>query len=96
MVADKSETVRSLLRKKFVRFKEGANHLYLAYFDKGEPVAVTCVSHGGRKDLAAKRIREMGEQCHLTKDEFYAFAKCHMTEEQYRQILIDKGIIKGD
>jgi hypothetical protein len=69
MVATKNETVRSLLRKKFGRIKEGADHLYLAYMVDGEPVATTFVSHGGRKDLNAKRLGEMGEQCHLSREE---------------------------
>jgi hypothetical protein len=93
MVATKSETVRSLLRKKFVHFKEGADHLYLAYFVDGEPVSVTWVSHGPDEDLGPRLLAKMGKQCHLSAREFYAFAKCHMTEKQYRQILIDKGII---
>jgi hypothetical protein len=62
----------------------------------GEPVAETFVSHGGDYDLTPYLLGKMGKGCHLTAREFYAFAKCQMTEEQYRQILIDKGIIKGD
>jgi hypothetical protein len=38
----------------------------------------------------------MGKRCHLTAQQFYLFAKCIMTEKQYRQILVDKGVIKGD
>jgi hypothetical protein len=96
MVAGKNETVRSLLRKKFVPVDEGADHLFFAYMVDGEPVSKTCVSHGPDEDLTPFLLRIMGKQCHLTTKQFYDFAKCNMTEKQYRQILIDKGIISEE
>jgi hypothetical protein len=35
----------------------------------------------------------MARQCHLRRQQFVALAKCQMSAEAYRQILIDKGII---
>jgi hypothetical protein len=95
MVAGKNETVRSAVRKGF-KTKANADHLKLQYWEGERKVAQTRVSHGPDEDLGPKRLREMGEQCHLSREQFYDFAKCKMTEEQYRQILVDKGIIKGD
>jgi hypothetical protein len=53
------------------------------------------VSHGGSKDLSDFLLGEMAKDCHLSKPQFFALVKCRMSKEEYRQILIDKGIIKG-
>jgi hypothetical protein len=94
MVATKNETVRSCIRKGFNFTKEGADHLWFEYVVDGNRVALTCVSHGPDEDLTPKRLKIMGKQCKLSAQEFYAFAKCWMTEQQYRQLLVDRGYIK--
>jgi hypothetical protein len=94
MVAGKNETVRSCIRKGFNFTKEGADHIWFEYVVNDDRVALTCVSRGPDEDLGPKLLGRMGEQCHLSREQFYLFAKCIMTEKQYRQILVDKGIIK--
>jgi hypothetical protein len=93
MVAGKEESVRSMCRKGFGR-AAGDDHRYFEYIVPGcESVCRTYVSHGGGKDLTENLIREMAKDCHLKPREFFAFVKCQMSAEKYRQILIDKGII---
>jgi hypothetical protein len=94
MVAGKNETTRSALQKGFETVPGGDDHIHFAYMVNGEPVAKTYVSHGPDEDLTPFLLGKMGKQCHLTARQFWNFAKCHMTEKQYRQILVDKGIIK--
>jgi hypothetical protein len=94
MVAGKNETVKSCIRKGFNFTKEGADHIWFEYVVNGERVALTCVSHGPDEDLDDYLLGEMGRGCHLTARQFWNFAKCNMTEKKYRQILVDKGIIK--
>jgi hypothetical protein len=79
-------------------FKEapgaGGDHRRLGYVSpQGDIIFYTCVSHGGSKDLSNKLISDMADDCHLSRKEFLAFAKCWMSAETYRQILIDKGVI---
>jgi hypothetical protein len=95
MVAGKNETERSVQRKGFHKVPGAADHLWYQYRVKGKKVAEFKISHGPDYDLDDFLLRKMGKTCHLSREEFYRFAKCIMTEEQYRQILIDKGIIDG-
>jgi hypothetical protein len=94
MVASKNETERSMIRKGFIYAKGGSHHIWFEYWVDGNRVARTFISHGGDQDLDDYLLGEMGKRCHLTTQQFYRFAKCKMTEKEYRQILIDKGIIK--
>jgi hypothetical protein len=94
MVAGKSETTRSLCRKRFVE-RSGGDHMVYDYIVDGERISRTKVSHGGSRDLDENLIREMARDCHLKPREFFAFAKCWMSAQAYHQILIDRGIIKG-
>jgi hypothetical protein len=85
-----------MIRKGYATAKKGADHLWLQYWVNDEKIAETFVSHGPDQDLGPRLLGRMGKGCHLSTQEFYLFAKCIMTEKQYRQILVDKGIIKGD
>jgi hypothetical protein len=97
MAVRKNEAVSSLCRKGYAgSHRRGKDHLYLDYLVDGVPAFFTFVSHGGPKDLSDKRISDMAKECHLSNQQFKDLAKCKMSKEQYRQILIDKGIIKGD
>jgi hypothetical protein len=92
MVAGKEDTVRSFKRKGYVELP-GYSHRRLGYVVNGEIRFRTWVSHGGSDDLSDNQISSMAAECHLSRKQFIAFAKCQMTAEAYRQILIDKGII---
>jgi hypothetical protein len=96
MVAAKKETVQSMVHKGF-NIVPGANdHIRLEYWVDGVRIARTHVSHGGSKDLNNKLLGDMATQCKMSREQFYDFAKCKMTEKEYRQILAGKGLIKGD
>jgi hypothetical protein len=94
MVAGKKDTTRSMCRKGFTEIS-GGDHMVYEYMFDGDPVSRTKVSHGGGKDLSNDLISDMAKECHLSRKQFIAFAKCEMSAEAYRQILIDKGIIPG-
>jgi hypothetical protein len=93
-VVAKRLAVSSMLRKGFSR-AIGDDHQRFEYIVDEEAISRTFVSHGGGKDLDDKLLGDMARQCHLSRKQFIAFAKCEMTAEAYRQILIDKGIIPG-
>jgi hypothetical protein len=93
MVAGKNETQRSVQRKGFNRVPGAADHLWYQYRVNGRKVAELKFSHGADEDLTPFLLGKLGKQCHLSRDEFYAFAKCWMTEKQYRQILFREGFI---
>jgi hypothetical protein len=94
MVAAKKEATRSMCRKGFVEIS-GGDHMIYDYIVDGERISRTKVSHGGCKDLNDYLLGEMADDCHLSKTQFFAFVKCWMSEDEYRQILVDKGVIKG-
>jgi hypothetical protein len=86
---------RSMCRKGFEPDADGSpDHLRLVYRVNGKPAIRTFVSHSGR-DLDDNLISRMSRQTHLTRSEFLAFARCEMSEAEYRQILIREGIIPG-
>jgi hypothetical protein len=94
MVAGKSETRRSFKRKGFGEVLGGA-HVGYEYVVDGVKIASTYVSHGGSGDLGDDLISDMAKGCRLSRKEFLAFAKCEMSEAEYRAILIRKGLIPG-
>jgi hypothetical protein len=93
MVLGKNETTRSMCRKEF-REIPGGDHRILEYWADGQPRFRTKVSHGGSDDLDDRLIGEMAKQVHLKSRQFFDFVKCRISKEQYRQMLIDKGVIK--
>jgi hypothetical protein len=97
MVTGKKEAVRAMLRKNFSEDPvPGRDHRKFCYVVDGEIIFKTKVSHGGSDDLDDYLLGEMAKQCHLDNArQFFDFVKCRISKEQYRQILIDKGIIKG-
>jgi hypothetical protein len=94
MVAGKNETVRSCIRKGFNFTKEGTDHIWFEYVVNEDRIALTFVSRGPDEDLGPRLLGRMAKQCHLSTQEFYDFAKCNMTKERYRKLLIDRGHIK--
>jgi hypothetical protein len=93
-VVAKRLAVSSMLRKGFSR-AIGDDHQRFEYILDEEAISRTFVSHGGGKDLDDKLLGDMARQCHVSRKEFIAFARCEMSEAEYRAILIRKGIIPG-
>jgi hypothetical protein len=86
MVVGKSETRRSFKRKGFDELL-GGSHVGYEYVVNGVKIASTYVSHGGSDDLSDDLISDMAKGCRLSRKQFVAFAKCQMSEAEYRQIL---------
>jgi hypothetical protein len=84
-----------MCRKGFAEGRGGRAHRYFEYIFNGEAVFSTFVSHGGSKDLNDYLLGMMAKDCHLSRKEFIAFARCEMSADDYRAILIRKGIIPG-
>jgi hypothetical protein len=96
MTAGRMQTYRSLKRKNFADARHRSkDHLYLEYMVDDAAVFYTCVSHGGGKDLTPNQVRAMSEECHLSREDFLRLARCTMSKEEYRLILIRDGVIAG-
>jgi hypothetical protein len=72
-----------------------SDHKYLVYMVGMDAVVRTFVSHGRGKDLNDNLPGLMARQCFLSKTQLLALINCTLSAEAYRQILIDKGVIKG-
>jgi hypothetical protein len=91
----KNDAVRSFLNKGFGEAQQGSkHHRRFVYIVNENALFKTYVSHGSNKDLNDYLIGKMADDCHLTKEEFKQFVLCRISKEQYRQILIDRGVIK--
>jgi len=88
-------SVDAALRKKgFSRSVDSDHLVYRLFGSNGELFVRTKISHGMLgSSLSADLISKMARQLHLTKNEFLALVDCPMNEEQYREILGEKGFI---
>ena len=86
-------SVDSALRKKGFSRSVDSDHLVYRLFGSNEELfARTKISHGMLgSTLNADLISKMAHQLHLTKKEFLDLIDCPMDEEQYRNILGEKG-----
>jgi len=85
----------ALVKKGFLRFQD-SDHVRYRFFgpDNANPVARTKMSHGVVGDtIGAKLISEMARQLHLTKKQFLDLIDCTVSEEDYRTILREQGML---
>jgi len=93
-VLDPKKTLKNLRKKGFVdSFNHSKDHKYLELFHNNKLVCYTKISHGN-KDIGDPLIKQMSFQCKLDKDEFMDLAKCPMSEEEYIELLENKGYLK--
>jgi hypothetical protein len=71
------------------------DHVYLEYYHKGRKIVETKVSHGGGKDISRRLLGHiLREQVYLTGEEFERAIRGILSTEDYRRILIEKGILR--
>lgn len=91
---DPHKTYKNLKKKGFVdSTNKSVDHKHLDFFYKGKFVLHTKLSHN-KKDLENYLIKQMSNQCKLSKSEFMDFANCHLSEEEFIQILEVKDLLK--
>jgi hypothetical protein len=94
MVLDKNKTYKNLKKKGFVDSTgHSSDHKYLEYYVEGKLILYTKISHGSDKDLDDHLVRQMSNQCKLTKNQFADLVNCPMSQDEYLNILKDKEML---
>jgi hypothetical protein len=72
----------------------GRDHIYLEYYYRGRKILETKVSHGGGRDISRRLLGYiLREQIYLTKQEFESAVNGDISAEDYRKLLVEKGIL---
>lgn len=72
----------------------GRDHIYLEYYHRGRKILETKVSHGGGRDISRRLLGYiLREQIYLTKQEFESAVNGDISAEDYRKLLVEKGIL---
>ena len=83
---------RILLQLGFIEDRS-RDHVYFRFVHKGQTVARTKISHGGKKDIDKRLLRHiLRDQIFLTDSEF-KIAIGGLSKEDYIKILTRKGLI---
>lgn len=70
------------------------DHIYLEYYYKGKKIVETKVSHGSGKDINKRLLGHiLRNQIYLTSREFERAVRGSLSAEDYRRILMEKGIL---
>lgn len=84
---------KALLHLGFVE-NRSRDHIYFEYYYQGKKITETKVSHGGEKDISKRLLGYiLREQLFLTRQEFEKVVNEKLSTEDYKTILIEKGII---
>jgi hypothetical protein len=95
MVLDKNKTYKNLKKKGFLDSTgHSSDHKYMEYYVGGKLVLYTKISHGSDKDLDEYLIKQMSNQCKLTKKQFADLVNCPMSQDEYLAILKEKGTLE--
>ena len=96
MQVDKRKIESSLVKKGFIR-DEATHHTYFYHEYNGKRTGIyTYTSHGSRSKGYGNRLLNMMKK-QLKLDNLYQIVdlfKCPMSEEEYNQILKEKGLLK--
>lgn len=85
------EVQKNLCKKGFE--SHHTDHEMFVYKINGKKSEIrTKISHG-ETEIGDPLISMMARQLHLSKNQFVDFAKCIMSEEEYRKELLQKGIV---
>jgi hypothetical protein len=88
---DSNKTYKNLKKKGFVDTTNGSkDHKRLELIHEGKFILHTKLSHNGQ-DIGDYLIKQMSDQCHLSKDEFKDLANCPLSKEAFFAILENKG-----
>ncbi len=85
---DKRKVESALTRKGF-RKDDTHHHRFIHYTADGKATGIrTHTSHGNRpKALDNRLIKNMAEQCSLSKSDFLRLVDCDMTGDEYQQLV---------
>ena len=94
MPAKRDDFLRAATNKGFIMNKKG-DHIFLHFQDsdgKLYPIQ-TKVSHGsGHRDISDSILAQIKKQLHFnSKEELNEFIRCTLSEEEYRELLREKG-----
>ena len=93
-VLDAKKTYKNLKHKGFMDSPTRSDdHKYLEFYHESRLILYTKISHG-QKDLGDFLIKQMSHQCKLSKSDFMDLANCPLSEEAYRQILLDSDVLQ--
>lgn len=88
---DSKKTYQNLKKKGFVDMNGGSkDHKRLELIHEGKFILHTKLSHNGQ-DLGDYLIKQMSDQCHLSKEDFKNLANCPLSKEAFFEILDKNG-----
>lgn len=93
MILDSKKAYKNLKKKGFVdSHSRSCDHKYLDLFIDNKYVGYTKISHGNG-DLNDFLIKQMSDQCKLSKQQFADLVNCPLSKEAYIEILREKGYL---
>lgn len=96
MPVDSRALASALLRKGFTQGNK--DHKWYFHKYEGRETGVrTCLSHskGKMRDIGDELARKIRQQLRFeTRQQFDDFVSCPMTQEQYTQLLRNRGVIR--
>ena len=82
---------KNLLKKGFIKLNN--DHKQFIFMHEGNDTGIiTKISHS-HSEISDDLISKMSKQLYMSKSFFKDFIECTKSEEDYIQILIDKGLI---
>lgn len=88
---DSKKTYQNLKSKGFVDKTDGGkDHKRLELIHNGKFILHTKLSHGGN-EIGDYLIKQMSDQCHLSKDKFKDLANCPLSKQDFFTILEKLG-----
>lgn len=95
MASLKTAKIAKSLTHKGFREVEGRDHIFYFFYLNGKKTSVfTKMSHSD-EEIGDKLIKNMKNQMKLSKEQFFDFVKCTLTEEEYTKYLLDNGYIRN-
>lgn len=86
-----SDIDKNLQKKGFV--SHSGDHIYYFFYDNNKKTDIfTKVSHSA-DEIGDPLISRMSKQLKLSKDQFIKFAKCIISENEYKEILKEGGYL---
>lgn len=94
MALDRNKALKNLKKKGFSTAKHrSVDHHYLEFYHNDILILYTKISHGSKKDIDDYLIKQMSDQCKISKSDFAELVNCTLSQERYTNILLEKGII---
>lgn len=93
MSAIKTREIEQSLKKKGFRLDNTHHSMYWFYSGNQKSSIRTRISHGSI-EYGDNLLSQVGKQMGLSRNELRNFVECHMTEEHYRDLLIERKKLK--